>query len=109
MAARDDMPAYQRQWRRKNYARYRKLQHKSLLKTQFGITPEDYDNMVAAQKGCCAICGRHQTEFRKLLAVDHDHETGKIRGLLCVSCNIRLGHLESNWREKAERYLERQI
>lgn len=39
------------------------------------------------QKGCCAICGKHQREFKRRLNVDHNHKTGQVRGLLCYRCN----------------------
>ena len=57
-----------------------------LLK-KFGITEEQYDALLRAQDGCCAVCHRPATTFRKRLAVDHDHESGLIRGLLCLHCN----------------------
>jgi hypothetical protein len=59
----------------------------------YGITLEDYNRMFEEQEGCCKICKRHQTEFNKRLHVDHDHKTGKIRGLLCHNCNLALGRL----------------
>ena len=43
------------------------------------------------QNDCCAICGRHKDEFSRNLSVDHDHDTGNHRGLLCGDCNIALG------------------
>ena len=61
------------------------------LKRKFGITTDDYNKMFDSQGGCCDICGEHQTEFQKRLAVDHDHETGSVRSLLCMGCNTGLG------------------
>jgi hypothetical protein len=54
--------------------------------------------MGVAQKGCCAICGVHQNERSdgKDLAVDHDHETGEVRGLLCTNCNTGIGQLQED-------------
>jgi len=63
------------------------------LKFSFGITVEKYNEMFNAQEGRCAICGRHQTEFKKRLAVDHCHKTEKVRGLLCHGCNLGIGYL----------------
>ena len=58
---------------------------------KYGIGIEDYNRMFAEQEGCCAICGKHQTEEEKRLSVDHCHETGAVRGLLCRKCNTGLG------------------
>lgn len=57
---------------------------------KYGMTIEDYDRMFAEQNGGCAICGGTPTRTEHL-HVDHDHETGRIRGLLCDSCNLGLG------------------
>jgi hypothetical protein len=63
--------------------------------------------MFGEQKGCCAICGKHRSEFKNGLAVDHDHKTGKIRKLLCIKCNVRLSVLENEeFVIMANRYLE---
>jgi len=67
---------------------------------RFGMEPEDYDRMFEEQNGQCAICGSENpngatsksTKTRNF-SVDHCHETGKIRGLLCTSCNRGLGLL----------------
>lgn len=78
-----------------------------LVKT-YGITSEDYNNMFIEQGGRCAICGKHQTEFKKRLAVDHCHDTGKVRGLLCDSCNNGIGKLKDDIQllTNAIKYLE---
>lgn len=62
------------------------------LKRKFGITPEQYDEMLAAQGGVCALCGRTPRDDISL-HVDHDHRTGVIRKLLCFQCNNALGDL----------------
>jgi hypothetical protein len=61
---------------------------------QFGITPDEYNTMFLAQGGVCAICGKHQKQCKRSLAVDHCHHSGRIRGLLCMSCNTKLGWYE---------------
>ncbi len=63
---------------------------------RFGLTPEDYNKMFLEQDGRCAICSRHQTEFKMKLAVDHNHQNGKVRGLLCGDCNRALGLFRDN-------------
>jgi hypothetical protein len=71
---------------RSRYLRARTLQ------TNYGITVEQYDAMLGAQGGTCAICGG--TNPNRPLAVDHDHVSGLVRGLLCNGCNILIGYIE---------------
>lgn len=59
------------------------------LKRDFGLSVQEYDLILVKQNGCCAICKIVPSERR--LAVDHDHRTQRIRGLLCVKCNRGLG------------------
>ena len=66
------------------------------LRKKYGITPEIYDQMYADQEGRCKICSRHSTEFKRQLAVDHCHTTGKVRGLLCSNCNTAIGKLNDD-------------
>lgn len=62
---------------------------------QYGITIQDYNRMFAEQSGHCKMCGGSPLEGQSL-HVDHDHTTGTVRGLLCVSCNVHLGWFELN-------------
>ena len=64
--------------------------------SKHNITPEVYNEMFDKQQGKCLICNRHQSELKKGLCVDHDHITGKNRGLLCTKCNLRLGTFNDN-------------
>lgn len=57
---------------------------------QYGIEPEDYDRMLEEQNGGCYVCGKKPTE-KRALHIDHDHNTGKVRGLLCSNHNRGLG------------------
>jgi hypothetical protein len=65
---------------------YKRANKNRNLKANFGITIEDYDRMLAAQNGVCYLCGK-PCGTGNFLAVDHDHTTGAIRGLLCLRCN----------------------
>lgn len=68
------------------------INHKSRMK-KYGVTPEWYQEQFIKQEGKCAICGKHQSELDKALCVDHNHETGEVRGLLCSKCNAAIGSL----------------
>lgn len=57
---------------------------------QYGLTVDDYERMLAEQHESCGICDRHPTSVGPLV-VDHDHESGRVRGLLCRRCNLGLG------------------
>lgn len=65
------------------------------LKRKYGITLDQYDEMLTAQGGCCAVCGR-EPRPDIALHVDHDHQTGRIRGILCFRCNNSLGDLDDD-------------
>lgn len=60
------------------------------LKRKYGITLEDYNRILKEQNDCCRICKKHYSESKKALAVDHDHKTGEIFGILCSYCNRHL-------------------
>lgn len=72
----------------------RRTKRKGKLKLKFNLTLEQYDKMFEQQNGICATCGQIDITGRRL-AVDHDHKTGKVRGLLCANCNLLLGRLEN--------------
>jgi hypothetical protein len=98
--------AYSSKWRQQNPDKARAAIRSWSLRRKFGITVDQYDAMHAAQSGQCAICGRPERMLAKRLAVDHDHDTGVIRGLLCGPCNVVVGYLENpSWSEKARAYL----
>lgn len=84
---------YLKDWHAKNPDARRRLDLK-----RYDLTPEQYDEMLAEQAGVCAACERPETRKHPVtglpvpLAVDHDHETGLVRGLLCSRCNFALGY-----------------
>lgn len=65
---------------------------------KFGIRLKEYEAMYAAQNGCCAICHSQTTGDVRLnnFVIDHCHRTGKVRGLLCASCNKAIGFFEDS-------------
>ena len=87
-------------------ANYRKW----MLRKRYGITPEQFDDLLAAQDGCCACCGTDTAGGQYgTFHVDHDHTTGKIRGLLCYPCNTGIGKLGDTLEgvERAASYMRR--
>ena len=111
-ARREANPDQARAWSRKASA-----------KLKYGLTADELAALEATADGRCAICRQPEVQRRrdggtKALAIDHNHETGEVRGLLCHGCNIVLGWLEriernAKWREAAFAYLrstlERQL
>jgi Recombination endonuclease VII len=65
-------------------------QRKCALRKKYGMSIEDYDRMLAAQGGVCGICQKPSKRKNGLFDVDHDHRTGRVRGLLCHGCNTLL-------------------
>lgn len=110
-------PAYRRK-KAEDARRHRKanpdLYRDKSYRHKYGITLAQYNDMHAAQGGCCAICkesdrGSVEKPYHRL-HVDHSHETGKVRGLLCRRCNTSVGfleHVEAHIRGPAEAYLAR--
>lgn len=92
----------------KDYAKDR--QRKYWLANNYGLTEQDYQDMLTKQNGCCAICGvTEPTGKWKVFAVDHCHETGNVRELLCNECNRGMGLLRDSpdLLRKAAAYLEK--
>ena len=79
-------------WYKKNK---NKVRNNALLRN-YGITLDNYNDMFMNQRGCCAICGKHQAESTLSLSVDHSHKSGEIRGLLCGKCNHALGNVNED-------------
>jgi len=81
-----------KEWRRNNPEKREKHTREGFLKGQYDMTVEEYNEMLEAQGDGCAICGGVNSDGRSL-AVDHCHETGLIRGILCTRCNMGLGYV----------------
>ncbi|MGH7383314.1 MAG: endonuclease VII domain-containing protein [Candidatus Methylomirabilales bacterium] len=89
---REKLRADNARWRRENSGRLREYRLKSI----WGMTAEEYRSLFDLQNGLCAIC--REPPGDQSLAVDHDHNTGKVRGLLCKNCNLGIG----NFRDDAQ-------
>lgn len=107
-ANREKVNACARRWRLnpRNRNRCKFLGKKACLK-KYGLTPEQYDERCLAQGNRCAVC--KESDKGQRLSVDHCHRTGRVRGLLCRSCNTALGLLKekSSLFLKAVEYLKR--
>ncbi|PZR81626.1 MAG: hypothetical protein DI537_37920 [Stutzerimonas stutzeri] len=105
----------QRKVRQEQPEKYRDRDRRSNLNKKFGITVEEYDALVASQGNTCAICRQPEryihprTQEPARLAVDHNHQTGAVRGLLCSNCNRGLGFFneDRDRLDAAREYLSR--
>lgn len=90
---RERILAYAKDWHAANPEKARRNSLK-----RYGITPEEYHKLLESQSGGCAICGSTDSKRKgsRYLFVDHCHDTGKIRGLLCNTCNVGVGQLPTS-------------
>lgn len=87
---------YLREWREMNREQQKRSMRNWRLKV-YGLTPDDYIDMYEQQEGKCLLCGESGETFGgRRLHIDHDHETGKVRGLLCGLCNAGIGMLKDS-------------
>ena len=83
-----------KKWRAENPDKQRLIGRKKRL-SLYGLTISDYEKMLESQNGVCACC-HAPCDSKNSLAVDHDHKTGAVRGLLCVRCNRAIGLVKEN-------------
>lgn len=88
----DKLKAYNIKHRAENAEGIKKSLRDYALRTTYGITLDEYNHIFTSQGNCCAVC-QHTS---RRMHVDHDHQTGRIRGILCHNCNIALGLLQDN-------------
>lgn len=101
---------------KKRYKKKSKQSHINQLMKWYGLSLEDYEKMYSDRKGKCDICGIHKpprnykygAKPHMSICVDHNHKTGKVRGLLCFQCNFALGNFKDDIElvRSAVRYLE---
>lgn len=101
---------YATKWRQENPEKFARSQRNSTLKSKYGIDIDEFDEFLARQGGGCAICGSPDAGVsgKAHLHVDHNHDTGEVRGLLCQPCNVSLGKMRESpdLLRKAALYLE---
>jgi len=86
--------AYEKNWRENNREKHRAIK----VHYKYGLCEKELNSMLLEQNYSCKICGMSQSEMKKALCVDHCHETGKVRGLLCDNCNKAIGLLKDSVR-----------
>jgi hypothetical protein len=91
----EELKVYKREWEIANKDKLKPHKAKYYLKKTYNLTPEQLEIMVQAQQGVCAICKQPERQNTRL-SIDHNHQTGKIRGLLCRNCNAALGAFKDN-------------
>lgn len=91
----DCHPKYRGECNKKN-PNWRQISREGNIKTKYGLTPEDYKAILAKQGEVCEICKQPESGKHGHLSVDHNHATGKIRGLLCTDCNVGIGRLKDS-------------
>lgn len=99
----DDKLEYYRLWRLRNkdHSKQRRKDRRAVdlavdRKRKYGVAQEEFDHMFHGQDGCCAICLAPLVGGPRPVNVDHDHDTGLVRGLLCLHCNTALGHFRDS-------------
>jgi hypothetical protein len=99
----------QKRWRKENPQQAKETRVNAHLKMKYGITFEEKMRLLEQQGGICAICGSNEPKSKYGWHVDHDHETKKVRGILCQDCNTKLDWAIQN-RSSINNYLtEREI
>lgn len=94
---RECVNTYSRAYHKRKPEVARGAARKYALRSKYGLTLAQYDQMLAAQSGGCATCGAPEADSRGgLLHVDHCHVTGRVRSLLCSRCNTVLGRCEED-------------
>lgn len=101
-------PEYHRDYYIVNRKHKLEVQRKTRLKHKWGLTIEQYDELLEKQNGECAVCKSHHSNFKSRLAVDHNHQTREIRGLLCQNCNhfIVSNHTDGDFFRRIANYVE---
>ena len=92
----------------RNPERMARRRRDNSLKDKFGISRQEWDALFTSQGNCCGICGRTDTGTKRDWHTDHDHITGKVRGILCHGCNMALCGAKDNPETliKAAQYLK---
>jgi hypothetical protein len=86
-----------RRWAEVNRERQKYLVRRRHLRTKYGMEPEEWAELLRAQENRCALCLTEHPKGKNGWHTDHDHATGRVRGILCQSCNHVIGLIENGW------------
>jgi len=104
---REAVLARNKEWREKNKGRHHAAVRDAQRLRLYGVTREQYDNILASQGGVCALCGAPPPRNAEL-CLDHCHDSSRVRGILCQRCNKALHALEDpKWVQRAQAYLKK--
>ena len=95
---------YRAKVKKQNPEQYTKTNFKQNIKSKYGLTIDDYNKLFQEQNGCCAVCGKHQSEI--ILCVEHRHSDGLVRGLVCKTCNHLIDIYETDFYGLKEEIVE---
>ena len=102
MSTKENRKLYRAKWYKDNIDRVKETHRKYHYRTKFNMTVEEYETKLQQQNYVCAICHEpettkeHRTGNIRKLSIDHCHDSGKVRGLLCTRCNHVLGHFKDD-------------
>ena len=88
---------YRARVKKQDPEQYFKTNFKHNIKSKYGLTVEQWQQIFDKQQGCCAVCGIHQSELSHRLCVEHIHQTGKVRQLTCKTCNHLIDIYETDF------------
>ena len=106
----NELSTYRKDYYYKHKEKEKVKMKKYRLKKQYELTISDFNNLLLAQNMRCAICNQPlDLQNPNKVHIDHDHKTGKVRGVLCRDCNLAIGYLKDNpeYTKRATEYLER--
>lgn len=101
----DGRRSRQKKWYKENKERIAKYRRTTRLRKRYSLSEKEFEEIKVKQENKCLICG---IDFKEMNAcIDHNHETGKVRGLLCARCNLKLQPIEdTEFLQKALKYLK---
>jgi hypothetical protein len=84
-------------FQKENTPEYKEKSKAAFIKRRYDLTIDQFQQLEIKQNNCCAICNKPEKhKYKKKLSIDHNHVTGKVRGLLCHSCNVVLGLIKED-------------